>query len=179
MRNLIALAAFLSFLPASALALGSGMGMYGTASFGGGGGGNASDVNAKEEYDTATQLMDKQDYDAAIRHLIRVQRVEQGNADILNDLGYATRMTGDFSTSLDYLLRAIARNPDLKVAYANLGQLYLAMRQPDQAQAQLDTLKRLCPDGCDESYTLAQSISAYAAAAKAPVDVSSPANPSK
>jgi tetratricopeptide (TPR) repeat protein len=165
MRNRIALAAFLSLLPVSALAVGSGMGMYGTASFGGGGGGNSSDVDVKDEYATATHLMDKKDYDAAIAHLMRVLRVEQGNADVLNDLGYATRMSGDYQTSLDYLQRAITRNPDLKIAYTNLGQLYLAMRQPDQAQAQLDALKHLCPNGCDEADTLAQSISSYAVAA--------------
>jgi Flp pilus assembly protein TadD len=168
MHRTVALALCLGVLPATAFAVGSGMGMYGTASFGGGGGGNASAVNAQEEYDQATRLMDKQDYADAIRHLIRVNSVSQGNPEILNDLGYATRMTGDYDTSLDYLQRAIARNPDLKIAYANLGMLYLAMHKPDDARQQLDTLKRLCPGGCEEQDNLNQSISAYDIAAKAP-----------
>lgn len=166
MHRTVALALCLGVLPATAFAVGSGMGMYGTASFGGGGGGNASAVNAQEEYDQATRLMDKQDYADAIRHLLRVNSVSQGNPEILNDLGYATRMTGDYDTSLDYLQRAIARNPELKIAYANLGMLYLSMRKPDEAHQQLDTLKRLCPNGCVEQDNLNQSIAAYTVAAK-------------
>jgi len=168
MHRTVALALCLGVLPVTAYAVGSGMGMYGTASFGGGGGGNASGVNAQEEYDQATRLMDKQDYADAIRHLIRVNHVQQGNAEILNDLGYAMRMTGDYDTSLSYLQRAIARNPDLKIAYANLGLLYLAMHKPDEAHQQLDALKRLCPNGCEEQDNLNQSIATYNVAAKVP-----------
>jgi tetratricopeptide (TPR) repeat protein len=168
MHRTVVLAAYLTLLPAAAFAVGSGMGMYGTASFGGGGGGNASADNAKEEYETATRLMDKQDYGAAVSHLIRVLRVEQGNPEVLNDLGYATRMAGDYPTSLDYLQRAISRSPELKIAHANLGQLYLAMHQPDQAHQQLDTLKQLCPGGCDEQDSLKEAVAAYEVAAKAP-----------
>ena len=178
MHRTVALALCLSALPITAYAVGSGMGMYGTASFGGGGGGDASGVNAQEEYDQATRLMDKQDYADAIRHLLRVNSVKQGNAEILNDLGYAMRMTGDYDTSLDYLQRAIARKPDLKIAYANLGQLFLAMHKPDDARQQLDALKKLCPDGCEEQDNLNQSIAAYDVAAKVP-PASSGASPAK
>jgi len=166
MHRTVALALCLSALPVAAYAVGSGMGMYGTASFGGGGGGSASGINAQEEYDQATRLMDKQDYADAIRHLLRVNQAQQGNPEILNDLGYAMRMTGDYDTSLDYLQRAIARKPDLKIAYANLGELYLAMHKPDDARQQLDALKRLCPGGCEEQDNLNQSIAAYDVAAK-------------
>ncbi|HTW33293.1 MAG TPA: tetratricopeptide repeat protein [Rhizomicrobium sp.] len=177
MHRTVALALCLVALPATAFAVGSGMGMYGTASFGGGGGGNSSTINAQEEYAQATRLMDKQDYEDAIRHLLRVNSVEQGNAEILNDLGYATRMTGDYDTSLDYLQRAIVRNPDLKIAYANLGMLYLSMHKPDEAHQQLDALKRLCPRGCEEQDNLSQSIAAYDAAAKTPAGSTGTASP--
>jgi tetratricopeptide (TPR) repeat protein len=177
MHRTVALALCLSVLPATAFAVGSGMGMYGTASFGGGGGGNASAINAQEEYDQATRLMDKQDYADAIRHLLHVNIVTQGNPEILNDLGYATRMTGDYDTSLDYLQRAIARKPDLKIAYANLGMLYLSMHKPDEARQQLDALKRLCPNGCEEQDSLNQSIATYDVAAKTPAAPGAP--PSK
>ena len=139
------------------------MGMYGTASFGGGGGGNATAESAQEEYATATRLMDKQDYADALRHLIRVNTIAPGNAEVLNDLGYTARMTGDYDTSLDYLQRAVSRNPDLKTAYANLGMTYLSMHQPDQARQQLDALKHLCPNGCSEQDELTQSLADYAA----------------
>jgi len=162
------LAALLSLLPVAAVSTGSGMGMYGTASFGGGGGGDAAVENAKEDYDVAIRMMDKNDFDDAIPRLLKVMRVLQGNADILNDLGYATRMAGNYDDSVEYLQRAISRNPDLKIAYANLGQTYLSMHQPDQARQQLEQLKRLCPGGCDEKYTLSQAMASYSDKAPAP-----------
>jgi tetratricopeptide (TPR) repeat protein len=166
MRKTIALTAYLSLLPVAAFAIGSGMGMYGTASFGGGGGGNAT-ANAQEEYTIAMRLMDKQDYQDALRHLIHVNIIEQGNADVLNDIGYATRMTGDYSTSAEYLERAIARNPNLRIAYTNLGIVYLALHKPDDARQQLDQLKHLCPGGCQEADQLSQSIADYDTGTKA------------
>jgi len=168
MRKTIMLAACLAFIPAAAFAIGTGMGMYGTASFGGGGGGNSSAESAQAEYDAAMRLMGKQDYEDALRHLIHTNTISPGNAEVLNDIGYATRMTGDYDTSLNYLQRAVSRDPDLKTAYANLGLTYLSMHQPDQAKQQLDALKRLCPNGCSEQDTLSQSLSAYDATAKAP-----------
>jgi tetratricopeptide (TPR) repeat protein len=175
MLRTISMAAFLSVVPAAAFAIGSGMGMYGTASFGGGGGGNSTSENAKEDYDAAVRLMDKSDYEDAIPHLVRALRVEQGNAGVLNDLGYATRMSGDYSTALDYLQRAISRDPDLKSAYVNLGEVYLEMHQPDQARQQLGELTKLCPDGCEEKDGLTQSIAAYDAKSSAPK--AAPASP--
>lgn len=110
-------------------------------------------------------------------HLIRALRVEQGNADILNDLGYATRMEGDYPTAIDYLRRAITRDPDLRMAYVNPGTVYLALHQPDDARQQLAQLTRLCPDGCEEKDGLAQAIATYDPAAKAAPAAAAKSNP--
>lgn len=169
MRKLILFAALVSLTPAVALAMG-GMGGYG----GGTGGGNYGMGNSmlmnqgREDLETGLRLIQKQDYAGSIPYLRRALRLYQGNADILNYLGFASRMVGNYDDSLDYYQRALARNPDHKGAHEYLGELYLMLHKPDDARGQLAELTRLCPDGCIEKDTLTQSIASYdAAAAKA------------
>jgi len=171
MRGSLLFTAFLSLAPAVAF----GMGGYGAGSMGGMP--SMSQMPGKVDYEEAMQLIDRKEYQAAIPHLVRALQARPGNADILNYLGFTSRMVGDYPTSLDYYQRALARDPDHKGAHEYLGELYLDMHQPDQARAQLAELVRLCPDGCIEKDTLTQSIATYetAAAAQTPTAVSAPA----
>jgi tetratricopeptide (TPR) repeat protein len=163
MRRALFIAAVVTFTPVAAFAMGGGG--YSGSMRGYGPGGSSGD---KEDYDIAMRLIDKQDYADAIPHLRRVLQSQQGNADVLNYLGYTSRMIGNYSDSLDYYQRALARNPDHKGAHEYLGELYLALHQPDQARSQLAELTRLCPDGCVEKDTLTQAIAKYDAAAGSP-----------
>ena len=160
MRMTFVLTTFLSLVSVAAFAMAG-------AGYSGGGGYRSSMMGsngsaARDEYDTALRLIEKQDYADAIPHLKRAVTFMQGDADILNYLGYTARMTGDYPASLDYYQRALARNPDHKGAHEYLGELYLMMHQPDQARLQLAELVRLCPDGCVEKDALTQALSAYA-----------------
>ena len=159
MRTTLALTTFLSLVSVAAFAMG---GYSGGGGYRGGMMGSNSSAAARDEYDAALRLIEKQDYAGAIPHLKHALMLQQGSADILNYLGYTARMTGDYPASLDYYQRALARNPDHKGAHEYLGELYLMMHQPDQARLQLAELVRLCPDGCVEKDTLTQALSAYA-----------------
>jgi tetratricopeptide (TPR) repeat protein len=156
----VALTTFLSLVSVAAFAMG-GAGYSGGGGYRGGMGSNGS-AAARDEYDAALRLIEKQEYADAIPHLKHALMFMQGNADVLNYLGYTSRMTGDYPASLDYYQRALARDPDHKGAHEYLGELYLMMHQPDQARLQLAELVRLCPDGCVEKDTLTQALSAYA-----------------
>lgn len=162
MRRAIMIAAIVSLAPLSALA--SMSGGYGGGYGGGNAAGGSLSAMGREEAETALRLIEKEDYADAIPHLKRALNVMQGNADILNYLGFTERMVGNYPDSLDYYQRALARNPDHKGAHEYLGELYLAMHQPDQARLQLAELDRLCPDGCTEKATLTQAIATYMAA---------------
>ena len=159
MRTTLALTTFLSLVSVAAFAMG---GYSGGGGYRGGMMGPNNSAAARDEYDAALRLIEKQDYADAIPHLKHALMLQQGNADILNYLGYTARMTGDFPASLDYYQRALTRNPDHKGAHEYLGELYLMMHQPDQARLQLAELVRLCPDGCVEKDALTQALSAYA-----------------
>jgi tetratricopeptide (TPR) repeat protein len=175
MRRAIMIAAIVSLAPLSALA--SMSGGYGGGYGGGNGAGGSLSAIGREEAETALRLIEKEDYADAIPHLKRALSVMQGNADILNYLGFTERMVGNYPDSLDYYQRALARNPDHKGAHEYLGELYLAMHQPDQARLQLAELDRLCPDGCTEKATLTQAIATYMAANPATPSPAMPATP--
>jgi tetratricopeptide (TPR) repeat protein len=161
MRRISLLLALLSLVPMAAFAMSG----YGAS---GGMGPSFSQAPGRVDLEQAMQLIDRKDYQGAIPHLMRALQARPGNADILNYLGFTSRMIGDYPASLDYYQRALARDPDHKGAHEYLGELYLNMHQPDQARAQLAELVRLCPDGCVERDTLTQSITAYQATAGAP-----------
>jgi len=177
MRRTTMIAALISLVPLSALAsMGGGYG-GGGGGYGGGSAGGGISAVGREELQTAVHLIQTEDYADAIPHLKRALNVMQGNADILNLLGFTERMVGDYPDSLDYYQRALARNPDHKGAHEYLGELYLLMHQPDQARLQLAELDRLCPDGCAEKAALTQAIATYVAAVPATPSPAAPAAP--
>lgn len=133
------------------------------------------DVDA-EDYKAALSLLEKGNYAEAIPHLRRVLQVQQGDADVLTYLGFSERMVGNYPDALEHYLRALARNPDHKGAHVYLGELYLAMHEPDQARAQLAELTRLCPDGCVAKDALAQAIAKYETAASSAAPPAAPAS---
>ena len=68
---------------------------------------------------------------------------------------------GQYGTSLDYLQKALANDPDHKAAHQYLGEDYLAMHNVTAASAQLAELARICPGGCDEKDALTKAIADY------------------
>ena len=60
---------------------------------------------------------------------------------------------------------ALTLNPRHRSAHSHLGELYLALREPEQAEVQLAALERICLMPCAEVGDLERAISAY----KAPI----------
>ena len=103
------------------------------------------------------------DYEAAITHLDKAVAADARNADALNYLGYSHRQLGKLEESLNWYLKSLAINPDHRGALEYLGELYLEMNQPAQAEQQLEKLSRLCYFGCEEYDDLEQAMSDYRA----------------
>jgi tetratricopeptide (TPR) repeat protein len=143
------------------------MGGMGGGGMGGYGGGNARS-SGFDEYATAVRLIHHEKYAEAVPYLNRALQEKPNNADVLNYLGYTHRMLGDYSGSLDFYTRALARDPDHKGAHEYLGELYLKMNQLASARGELDQLTRLCPDGCEEKDVLTKAITDYQLAAATP-----------
>ena len=157
MRNLTILAAVLGFAAVPALGMGTGGGGYGSS-------GMSNSDPGFEAYSQALRLIKHEQFADAIPYLDAALQQRPNSANILNYEGYAHRMIGDYNSSLDYYNRALAIEPEHKGVHEYLGELYLQTNQPDKAQGELDTLTKLCPDGCEEKDTLTASIAKYQAA---------------
>jgi tetratricopeptide (TPR) repeat protein len=156
MRKAAILTAAFSVLTLPAFGMGSGGG-YGR-------GGMSNTDPGFEAYSQALRLIKQERFAEAIPYLDTALQKRPHNADILNYEGYAHRMIGDYTASLDYYNRALAINPGHKGVHEYMGELYLQTRQLDKAEAELATLAKLCPDGCEEKDTLSASIAKYQAA---------------
>jgi len=78
-------------------------------------------------------------------------------------LGYAYRKTGAFDKSMEHYQRALKLDSNHRWAHEYLGELYLDMNQPDNAEKQLAALKKACPflGKCEEYDDLKKAIDSY------------------
>ena len=122
----------------------------------------------QSDYDVGMRLFRHKQYAEAIPHLQFALADKPTDTDILNNLGYAKSMVGDYDSALYYYQRALAIDPNDKIVLQNLGELYLARNDLGSAQKELATLTTLCPSGCDERDALAKAVAAYKPASLTP-----------
>jgi len=115
----------------------------------------------RSDYELALRLIRRRQYADAIPHLESALADKPQDANILNSLGYAKRMVGDYDSALYYYQRAVAIDPNHRGVHENLGEFYLAKNDLASAQKELATLTTLCASGCDEHDTLAKAIASY------------------
>ena len=115
----------------------------------------------QSDYEIALRFIRHNQYADAIPHLQFALADKPQDTDILNHLGYAKRMVGDYDSSQYYYGRALAIDPNDKEAHENLGELDLARNDLDSAQKELESLTTLCPSSCNERDALAKAIAGY------------------
>lgn len=88
---------------------------------------------------------------AYARHLLQGAReLAPEDADIHNLLGFTSRKLGRYAEAHGHYARALALDPDHRGALEYWGELHLLEDDVAAAQALLDRLVGLCPEGCDE-----------------------------
>jgi tetratricopeptide (TPR) repeat protein len=147
----------LLFLVALALLL------YAGTAFGAGSDSSSSDSppSVADMIDDAEDHIDDEEYGDAIALLEKARREEPHNPDILNWLGYSHRKLGDYETSLDLYLAALAEDPDHLGANEYLGELYLLMDDLPKAEERLAVLANACGSDCEEYEELFEVIEEY------------------
>lgn len=90
------------------------------------------------------------------------------NADIQNYIGYAHRRLRQWGPAMEHYQQALIFNPRHRSAHEHLGELYLALGEPNKAREQLARLKDICLLSCDEISDLEGAIAAYTALARRP-----------
>ena len=140
------------------------------AAGGGGGGGSGMDIAPPKPVDPAfgqaKTLIEAQNYKAAMPLLQQVVAKDPGNADAYNLLGYATRKSGDPNGSLRYYNQALSLDPKHLGAHEYVGEAYLMLDRPQEAEQHLARLDSLCLFGCTEYRMLKAAIANYKAGRK-------------
>ena len=114
------------------------------------------------------KAIEAKDFKAAVGHLTKAIQEEPKNADAHSMLGYSYRKLGTFDKSMEHYQAALKIDSNHRSAQEYLGELYLDMNQPDNAEKQLATLKKACPffGKCEEYEDLKKAIDNYKAKKK-------------
>jgi Tfp pilus assembly protein PilF len=114
------------------------------------------------------KAIEANDFKAAVGHLTKAVQEEPKNADAQSMLGYSYRKLGTFDKSMEHYQAALKIDSSHRYAHEYLGELYLDMNQPDNAEKQLATLKKACPffGKCEEYEDLKKAIDTYKAKKK-------------
>jgi tetratricopeptide (TPR) repeat protein len=97
------------------------------------------------------------DYQAALAELKILADTNQ-HADVYSLIGFSLRKTGDYPTALTFYRKALDFDADHKGAHEYLGELYVETGDLPKAREQLATLKKLCPQGCEEREDLEKAL---------------------
>jgi Flp pilus assembly protein TadD len=113
----------------------------------------------------ARKAIEAKDYKSAVEYLTKAVQEEPNNADAQNMLGYGYRKIGTFDKSMEHYQRALKIDASHRSAHEYLGELYLDLNQPDNAEKQLAALKKACPffGKCEEYEDLKAAIEKYKA----------------
>ena len=121
---------------------------------------------APSDYSRAKAMIEAKNYKDALPLLQQVVAKEPRNADAYNLLGYATRKSGNPNGSLQYYNYALQLDPKHLGAHEYIGEAYLMLDQPQQAEQHLARLDQLCVFGCAEHRELKAAIANYKAGRK-------------
>ena len=145
------------------------LGLTASAFAAGGGGGGADQTTTKPadpNYTRAKAMIEARDYANALPLLQQVVAKDPKNADAYNLMGYATRKSGDPNGSLQYYQQALAIDARHLGAHEYVGEAYLMLDRPAEAEQHLARLNSLCVFGCSEYRMLKTAIADYKAGKK-------------
>ena len=121
----------------------------------------ASAQKAGEAYAKGKALVAATEWANAVVQLEQADKAQPNNADTNNLLGFASRKLGKLDVSLAYYQKALAIDPKHLGAHEYLGELYLTMKNPVKAKAELASLSKLCGVKCEQFLDLKKAIAAY------------------
>ena len=107
------------------------------------------------------ELIEKEEYEQAIARLEEALRDEPDDADLLNLMAFSNRKLGKFDVAFGFYQKALEIEPKHRGANEYLGELYLQLGQPEEAEKRLAVLDKACFFGCREYDKLKQAIAEY------------------
>ena len=129
--------------------------------------------SSESDYDQGVAAFAREDWPAVILHLRQVIDERPWDDDAHSLIGFAYRQQGQWDLSLMHYNRALALNPHHRGALEYLGEAYLELDRPEDAQAMLERLEQACrrvytteewPARCEEWQDLEAAFEDYRAA---------------
>jgi len=114
------------------------------------------------------RAIEAKEWPVAIKALSSAALREPGSADIQNYLGYAYRNAGQMDKAFAHYERALKLNPRHRGAHEYVGEAYLIVGKPAQAQEHLKALQAICLLPCEELDDLKMKIDRYQREARKP-----------
>jgi Tfp pilus assembly protein PilF len=90
---------------------------------------------------------------------------DQDDPRILTGIGFSTRKLGNVDAALPYYARALARDPNMVLTRAYLGEAQIQKGNIAAAEAELAAIARRCGTACEAHAQLSKTIATYKAAA--------------
>jgi len=106
----------------------------------------------------AKRALAKGDWTSAIRALEFAAARDPRNADIQSYLGYTYLQSGQLGPAMGYFQQALLINPRHRGTHEHLGELFLTLKEPAQAEEHLAALKEVCLLECEEVGRLQRAI---------------------
>jgi len=100
-------------------------------------------------------------WQAAIDALELATLRDPSNAEIHNYIGYAYHRLHQWGPAMQHYQQALSFNRRHRGAHEHLGELYLTLGEPEQAERQLAALEGICLIPCDEFADLKRAIAAH------------------
>lgn len=115
-------------------------------------------TDAERRLNMAKRLLEKNEYQQAIRNLNMTVERYRHNADAWNLLGYAHRQAGNLDAANEAYTHALSINRYHLGALEYQGQLFILMGRIDDAKVNLRLMDEQCPVGCEEQRDLEAAI---------------------
>jgi len=107
----------------------------------------------------AQAAVDAADFPTAQRLLAQLVGAEPNNADVWNLLGYTNRNMNLAGPAMEAYEMALTLEPNHLGALEYQGELFVTLKRLEDAQKNLDKLKKLCGD-CEQAVDLEAAIAA-------------------
>ena len=115
------------------------------------------------EWTPARKALADKDFKAALPLLERLNLRVTDHPEVLTQLAFAQRKTGNVSSAMRNYRRALQLEPNLKNAHEYIGEAYLMQNDPQRAKFHLAALERLCGTDCEEYRDLKEAFEAFEA----------------
>ena len=102
-----------------------------------------------------------EDWNGAITALELAALRDPRNADIQNYIGYAYRRLSHLGPAMGHYQQALMFNSRHRSAHEHLGELFLALHEPEKAEEHFAILEHICLVACEEFGGLKRAIAAY------------------